>query len=276
VLLRRGTGAGKEQRGSEPARCGAGGSPRVCTRVRAGVTFRLIRACLSTWMCTSMRVCAWIYVSMRVSARVYAVVHVCEHGHGTRVHACALACAAGLCVQANTSTPAPRTSCCRPQAGTRVCARVTVAPPDPAHGRTDGRTDSRSRQSCPGEQRKPREAANAAGSLRMLRPPAREDAWLPPGFPALPGGRVGQDVRPRAWTPPGPPSTEHLGSDSAGGCGIANLTAWPASAGARSCLASRLSQLSRPGASLGSGCWAPRGLGPASAAPRSGQCLSAR
>ena len=182
----------------------------MCTLVRAGVTFRRIRVCLSTWMCTSMRVCAWIYVSMRVSARVYAVVHVCEHGHGTRVHACALARAAGLCVQANTSTPAPRTSCCRPQAGTRVCARVTVAPPDPAHGRTDGRTA--------GAVSPARGSNGSRGKQRTLPAPCGCCGRRPGGtrgcrrvFLRCPAGTWDRTCVPVPGPPPAPPAPSTLG-----------------------------------------------------------------
>lgn len=222
-----GTRVGKEQQALEMARCGVGGNTHVCVHegvcmdlhVCVGMDVHLytctctcIHTCVAmyAWMYISMRVCAWIYVSMGVCVCVYAVAHMCEYVHvHRRACMCVLVHAAGLHVHGAIHTPTATTSCCRELSSlAHVCVRVCVitALPGPALGRTDGQKEPvilarRATRAMGSSKRCRLPACPAASCLRMLLPLGREDARQQPGFPVLPGRRVGQDVHPRAWTP---------------------------------------------------------------------------
>lgn len=132
----------------------------------------------------------------------------------TRVCACARMCVCWSvqqgCVCAAPHTPRlPPPPAAESSPGWHTPACVTPALPGPAHGRTDGQKEpavlARRPTGATGSGERCRlPACPAASCLRMLLPLGREDARQQPGFPVLPGGRVGQDVRPRAWTPPAP------------------------------------------------------------------------
>lgn len=202
---------------AERAWCGLRGSACVCTRVHGCAAIHVyVHPCMDVYIhpcvCTNN-------VSMGVCTQLHTCVCMCMCTH---VHARVCWCSQQVWVCRVPRTPRlPPPPAAESSPGWHVCVCVTSAPPGPAHGRTDGQKElaglARRATGATGSSEYCRlPACPAASCLRMLLLLGWEDARQQPGFPVLPGRRVGQDVRPRARTPPAPLTLSALGLSQPG------------------------------------------------------------